>query len=104
MNKETRKHYDEVARLGCSLCRFVLGYKDTPCEIHHIRRAGKRDSAPVIGLCPEHHRGNTGIHGLGRKQFESRYSTDEETLLQKTLDLINETRTYQKLQINKNIS
>ena len=103
MTKDEKKHYDKVARLGCLLCRY-LNLGETPAEIHHIRRAGKRDSAPVIGLCPEHHRGNTGIHGLGRKQFESRYSTDEETLLQKTLDLINETRTYQKLQINKNIS
>ena len=101
MNKETRKHYDEVARLGCALCRFVLGYAETPCEIHHIRRAGKRDTAPVIGLCLEHHRGNTGIHGLGRKRFEACYSTDEETLLQKTMDLINEIRSKQKLQIRK---
>lgn len=101
MNKETRKHYDEVARLGCALCRFVLGYAETPCEIHHIRRAGKRDTAPVIGLCPEHHRGNTGIHGLGRKRFEACYSTDEETLLQKTMDLIHEIRSKQKLQIRQ---
>ena len=104
MTKDEKKHLDSLARLGCSLCRYVLGYYDTPAEIHHIRKAGKRKTAPCIPLCPEHHRGNTGIHGLGRKQFESRYSTDEETLLQKTLDLINETRTYQKLQINKNIS
>ena len=85
MNKEEKKHYAKIAQLGCSLCRH-LGYGETPCEIHHIRRfGGKRENAEVIGLCPEHHRGNTGVHGLGRKGFESRYGIDEQTLLNQTL-------------------
>jgi len=87
MKKADKEHYDKVARLGCSLCRH-LGYGETPCEIHHIRRAGKRDTAPVIGLCPEHHRGNAGIHGLGRKAFEKRYGLTEEELLEQTNNLI----------------
>ena len=88
MNKEEKKHYDKVAQLGCSLCRH-LGYGETPCEIHHIRRfGGKRENAEVIGLCPEHHRGNTGVHGLGRKGFESRYGIDEQTLLLQTKQLL----------------
>lgn len=82
--KEQKAHYDKVARQGCILCRH-LGYGETPCEVHHIRRhGGKRDDAPVIGLCPEHHRGNTGVHGLGRKRFASHYGVDEEALLQIT--------------------
>lgn len=88
MNKKTREHYGRVARLSCSLCR-VLGLGESPCEIHHIRRAGKRDSSPVIGLCPEHHRGNSGIHGMGRKAFERKYSLTEEDLLEETLRLLN---------------
>jgi len=89
MNKAQRSHYDKVARLGCSLCRFVLKIEDTPTEIHHIRRAGKRKDAPVIGLCPIHHRGSsTGIHGLGRKAFEELYSTTEEELLSMTLAIL----------------
>lgn len=87
MNKEQRKHYDKVARFGCSLCRY-LEYGESPCEIHHIRRAGKRDTAPVIGLCPEHHRGNGGIHGMGRRAFEKVYGITEEELLEQTLQLI----------------
>ena len=87
MKKAQKEHYDKVARLGCILCRH-LGYTDSPCEIHHIRRAGKRDTAPVIGLCPEHHRGNTGIHGLGRKAFEKKYNLTEEQLLEMVLELI----------------
>lgn len=88
MTKEQKNHYDRIARLGCALCRFVLGYKDTPCEIHHIRRAGKRDTAPVIGLCPYHHRGQDGVHGMGRKAWERKFNTTEEELLQKSLELI----------------
>lgn len=90
MNKETKKHYDKVARVGCALCRFVLGYQDTPPELHHIRRAGIRDKAPVIPLCPPHHRGNIGIHGLGRKAFEKKYNITEEELLEQTMNYIEE--------------
>jgi hypothetical protein len=88
MNSNQRKHYERLAALGCILCRS-LGYKDTPTEIHHIRRHGmKRDNAPVIGLCPEHHRGNTGVHGLGRKAFAKRYGVTEEDLLEVTTKLL----------------
>ena len=89
MTKAQRQHYDKIARLGCSLCRFVLKIEDSPCHLHHIRRAGKRKDAPVIPLCPIHHQGsNTGIHGLGRKAFEELYSTTEEELLELTLAIL----------------
>ena len=88
LNKQEKQYYDQIARLGCILC-ITFGYFDTPCEIHHIRRfGGKRSLADVIGLCPEHHRGNTGIHGLGRKNFERTYNLTENTLLEKTKYLL----------------
>jgi hypothetical protein len=88
MNKTEKELYEKIARLGCSLCRH-LGYGETPAEIHHIRRfGGKRENAEVIGLCPEHHRGNTGVHGLGRKGFEARYGLDEQALLLQTKQLL----------------
>jgi len=77
--KAEKERYGKVARLGCILC-WHIGYEGTPAELHHIRRAGRRDNAPVIPLCPEHHRGNTGIHGLGRKAFEAKYELSEEDL------------------------
>jgi len=86
--KAEKQHYAKVASIGCSLCRY-LGYGESPPELHHIRRAGKRSNAPVIPLCPEHHRGNTGIHGMGRKRFESEYKITEEELLEQTESLIN---------------
>lgn len=86
--KAERKHYQILANLGCSLCRH-LGYGETPAHIHHIRRmGGQRDNAPVIPLCPEHHTGNSGVHGMGRKAFTERYGVTEEDLLEQTEALI----------------
>ena len=90
MTKDEKEKYRKIAELGCSLCRHQ-GNEGTPCEIHHIRRAGKRSAAPVIGLCPYHHRGaNTSIHGMGRKRFEREYEVTEEALHAETLRLLNE--------------
>ena len=70
-----------TAALGCILCQH-LGYGSSPSEIHHIRRLGMpRDQAPFIPLCPEHHRGKLGVHGLGRKAFVAKYGLTEEDLL-----------------------
>jgi len=79
--KAQKKQYEQLFALGCILCRH-LGYGETSPHIHHIRRLGmKRDNAPVIPLCPEHHTGNSGVHGLGKKAFAERYGVTEEDLL-----------------------
>lgn len=85
--KAEKEHFRKVAELGCSLCRF-LGNEGTVPELHHIRRAGIRSQSPVIPLCPYHHRGNGGVHGMGRKAFEREYGVTEEQLLEYTLQLI----------------
>lgn len=86
--KAEKEHYRKVAELGCSLCRHQ-GNEGTPAELHHIRRTGKRSNAPVIPLCPYHHRGsNTSIHGMGRKRFEAEYDITEEQLLEQTENLL----------------
>jgi hypothetical protein len=62
-----------------------MGYEGTPAEIHHPRRGtglGQRASHyDAVPLCPEHHRGNTGIHGLGTKGFPKKWGFDESDLL-----------------------
>ena len=87
--KNEKETYRKIAELGCSLCRH-LGSEGTPAELHHIRRNNiPRPQAPVIALCPYHHRGsNTSIHGMGRKRFEREYGVSEEQLLEQTLELI----------------
>ena len=84
MKKSERAYLSRVSALGCAVCRR-LGYAGTPAEIHH-RRAGRGLSNrashySVIPLCPEHHRGATGIHGLGTKGFRKRFGFDEDDLL-----------------------
>jgi hypothetical protein len=87
-----REHMNRVAELGCSVCRR-MGYEGTPAELHHPRRLaggwGRSGNMTVIPLCPEHHRGSTGVHGLGTKGFPKRWGFDETDLLRDTLDLLN---------------
>jgi len=87
--KHEKEIYRRIAELGCSLCRHQ-GNEGTPAELHHIRRGNiPRTQAPVIPLCPYHHRGsNTSIHGMGRKRFEREYAITEEELLEQTEKLI----------------
>jgi hypothetical protein len=86
--KSEKEKYRKIAELGCSLCRHQ-GSEGTPAELHHIRRTGRRSDAPVIPLCPYHHRWpNTGIHGMGRRRFEAEYDVTEESLLAQTLELL----------------
>ena len=84
MTKAEKEHLSKVAALGCMVCRR-MGYEGTPAEIHHPRRGtgmGQRASHyDAIPLCPEHHRGNTGIHGLGTKGFPKRWGFTESDLL-----------------------
>jgi hypothetical protein len=79
-----KKHMSQVAELGCAVCRR-MGYEGTPAELHHKRAgtgAGRRSSHfDVIPLCPEHHRGKTGLHGLGTKGFVKHWGYDEDDLL-----------------------
>ena len=86
-----KKHMDRVADLGCAVCRR-MGYEGTPAELHHPRAgtgAGRRSSHfDVIPLCPEHHRGKTGLHGLGTKGFVKHYGYNEADLLDDTAILL----------------
>jgi len=89
--KDEKKHMSRVADLGCIVCRR-MGYLNSPAEIHHKRAgtgAGKRSShLNVIPLCPEHHRGDTGLHGLGSKGFVKHYGYDEDDMLKEVALLL----------------
>lgn len=56
-NRNTSDWLNKVARLGCIACR-LLGYVDTPAQIHHIRegRVARNDHL-VLPLCDPHHAG-----------------------------------------------
>lgn len=86
-----KQHMGKVAALGCMLCRH-LGLGNTPAAVHHIRTGigmGRRASDfDTIPLCPEHHQGNTGLHGMGRKAFERHYGITELELLNMTKEIL----------------
>ena len=96
--REEREYMADVARLGCAIC-LKLGYGDTPSEVHHQRKgagAGRKNpNMQVIPLCPEHHRGNTGIHGMGRKAWAWHYGVSEVDLVLETADRVRALRGLQ---------
>ena len=91
MTKAEIIHKGKVAELGCALCFHLYGPHDPgPVELHHLRSGGwgKGSYKTLIGLCPEHHRGNTGIHGMGTKAFERHYGITQKELLEWVLNRV----------------
>ena len=77
-----------VAEMGCIVCER-MGYPGTPAEIHHVRVNhgwGRSSHKAILPLCPEHHRGNTGVHSMGREQFRDMYGKSEIELLEIVLN------------------
>lgn len=63
-----------VAQLPCVVC-VSLGLRlDGPVEVHHVAEgSGVRTNYGVAPLCVEHHRGQSGLHGMGTKAFCALY-------------------------------
>lgn len=92
MTKAEIIHKGRVAELGCAMCHHIHGpHTPGPVELHHIRSGGwgRGDYTTLIPLCPDHHRGNIGIHGMGTKAFERTYGVTQQELLTWTMELIN---------------
>ena len=91
MKKAEREHLNRLSEQGCILCRH-LGFGETPAEIHHLRHgmgmAQRNSNENAIPLCPEHHRGHTGFHGLGRRAFERMYGLTELDLLEMSMEAV----------------
>lgn len=89
--KKEAAHLDRLSRLGCILCRH-LDLGETPAEIHHPRTGlGMSQRAPhadAVPLCPTHHRGQTGVHGMGTRAFARHYGLTEADLLALTREAI----------------
>jgi hypothetical protein len=91
LTKEEKKHKQAVASLGCALCHHLHGdHEPGPVELHHLRAGGwgRGSYLTLMGLCVEHHRGNTGIHGMGTKAFERHYNITQKELLQWVLERV----------------
>jgi len=77
-----------VAELGCAICR-IFRDEMSPAQVHHVFDTAERSDWLVIPLCPEHHTGATGFHGLGERAFNARYKTSEAHLLSWTIEELN---------------
>lgn len=89
MSAADKRHMNAVAGIGCILCRHLeLG--ESPPELHHVREgqgmSQRASNYLVIPLCPEHHRGSSGLHGLGTRGFYTRYKLDELDMLAMTIE------------------
>tara|TARA_R100001244_G_scaffold118658_1_gene88350 strand:- start:152 stop:433 length:282 start_codon:yes stop_codon:yes gene_type:complete len=76
VSRAIRRRYQDVVSVGCIICRLYYGVRSDPC-IHHLTGSGMgKRSEQVIGLCHEHHQGNTGVHH-NTKVFEEKFGTQE---------------------------
>ena len=88
-----RKHMSRVAELGCIVCLRLHGPHDPgPVELHHPRggagMAQRASHMDVLPLCILHHRGKTGVHGLGTKGFPKHWGFTEADLLEDVQSLL----------------
>jgi hypothetical protein len=74
-------YLERIHSLPCVICLKRLGVKTYGCEAHHAGDADERNDWAQVALCPEHHRGATGIHGLRRRGFHRMWKTNDVELL-----------------------
>lgn len=88
MTRAEMIHKGKLAELGCLACLRIHGpHEPGPVELHHYRAGGwgKGDYKTLMPLCPNHHRGPHGIHGLGTKAFDRAYGFSQQDLLNDAL-------------------
>lgn len=74
-----------VAALPCLICE-KCGLGNSPAEVHHVFDSAARSDFLTVPLCPTHHRGALGFHGLGEREFNRKYRTTEAELLALTIE------------------
>jgi len=98
---DAERYKSDVKRLPCEICVRNFGVDPEPqtdvvSDGHHPRTgagAGRKNSdMDLIALCKEHHQGNTGLHGMGRKKFERVYRVTEAELTESTRRRVMELR------------
>lgn len=78
MNAASR-YMGKVAATGCVVCRR-LGFEPTPAQVHHVAEgSSKRSDYGTVALCPEHHLGKSGLHGMGVPAFCKLYRVPNES-------------------------
>lgn len=104
MRNEEKEYKSLLASLGCMVCRRLYGIDHGEVELHHMRKGmgwGKGGYTTLIPLCVEHHRGDTGVHGLGVKRFPKYYGFTEEELLEDAKEYAARHKSLRQLPIKK---
>lgn len=83
MTTKANLHLQRVRELGCVICRN-MGLGKTPASAHHCFDTSDKDDYLTIPLCPSHHQGPNGFHGMGERAFNRTYKTSERRLLGQT--------------------
>ena len=74
-------HMERVHSCCCVICWKKLGEVRFGVHAHHAGEASDRDDYALVALCPEHHQGATGIHGMHRRGFHRFWKTTDIQLL-----------------------
>lgn len=91
--KAEKARFEKLFNFGCAACHVrMLGWQAP--EMHHLLSGGRRRGhAFTVPLCPWHHRGYAGEHGVHAmtqifgpsmarepKKFRAEFGTDDELL------------------------
>lgn len=76
MNKAQKERAAKLSEMGCVVCGAM------PVELHHLFTGGggRKNHDYLAPLCFNHHRGQSGIHSLGRKKFARLFGTEQDLL------------------------
>lgn len=85
-------YVERLHELPCVLCWKKLGRIVYGVETHHAGDADERDDWAQLPLCPEHHQGATGIHGLHRRGFHRFWKTNAIQLIAWTNEALHKFR------------
>jgi hypothetical protein len=67
---QSKRHRDNIAALGCVIRKRGFSGCKGQVELHHVAEgSGLRNDWALVPLCAEHHRGSSGLHGMGSKAF-----------------------------------
>ena len=73
---EQKRRWDKIAQLPCMVCN------SWPVELHHALTGGggRKNHDLMLPLCFAHHRGQQGIHTVGRKRWVNNYGSEQSML------------------------
>jgi hypothetical protein len=84
-----RDHLERVHEIPCVVCVKMGTAPTFPVTAHHLESVrDELSDYATVALCPQHHQGANGIHGLSRRGFEMKYKLSELDLLKLTLWLL----------------